>query len=80
MIFQKFSVVAPFPVARQDCTVTPTGVARQTFPCRKRRRMYRILSRQRMWRPKRATGCKLFSEAVNIEIFIKKGVKYKNRP
>jgi hypothetical protein len=33
-----------------------------------------------MARPKRATGCKLFSGAVNIEIFIKKMVKYKNRP
>jgi hypothetical protein len=29
---------------------------------------------------KKGYGCKLFSEAVNIEIFIKKRVKYKNRP
>ena len=84
MIFQIFSFVTPLPVARQNNTVMPAGVARRGFPRRKRCLTWQVLSRQCMWRTmlvgrasgtgasKRVISAKKNLGAIIIEILNKK--------
>ena len=70
-------------MARQHSTVTPAEVAPQAFSRRKRHLKCRLLPRQHMWRDYviwRAMACNIFLVTINIKIFIKNGLTFKNYP
>jgi hypothetical protein len=88
MIFQRFFLITSLLVARQNNTVTPTGVVWQHFPYRKRCLTWRMLPHQCMWRDNiiwsrqryQKGQIRKFLGAVIIKILNKKGLKIKKIP